>query len=44
MVYADKGKNKPTTVYDTDAIAGNYGHNVLRTLVRHCELNAIELI
>ena len=30
--------------YKTDTIANLHGHEVLRTTVRHCELNPIELI
>jgi hypothetical protein len=29
-------------VYRTDKIANLHGHEVIRTLVRHCELNPIE--
>jgi hypothetical protein len=40
-----KNKQKKTpVVYKTDKIANLHGHEVLRTLVRHCELNPIELI
>jgi hypothetical protein len=35
---------KPLSVYKTDKIANLLGHEVLRTPVRHCELNPIELI
>ena len=37
-------RNKPDPVFLTDRLAHQYGHHVLRTPVRHCELNAIELI
>jgi hypothetical protein len=36
-----KRKKKTTVVYITDKIANLYGHEVLRTPVRHCELNPI---
>jgi hypothetical protein len=32
---------KPLSVYKTDKIANLLGHEVLRTPVRHCELNPI---
>jgi hypothetical protein len=35
---------KTPVVYKTDKIANLHGHEVLRTPVRHCELNPIELI
>ena len=35
---------KPLSVFKTDKTANLRGHEVLRTLVRHCELNPIELI
>jgi transposase len=35
---------KPLSVFKTDQIANLHGHEVLRTPVRHCELNPIELI
>jgi hypothetical protein len=35
---------KPLSVFKTDKIANLHGHEVLRTPVRHCELNHIELI
>ena len=40
------GSTRPCSapIYKTDYIANHYGHDVLRTPVRHCELNAIELI
>ena len=37
-------QKKTPVVYKTDKIANLHGHEVLRTLVRHCELNPIELI
>ena len=37
-------RNKPTPVYVTDVLAKQHGHVVLRTPVRQCEFNAIELI
>ena len=37
-------RNKPKPVYRTDVIANEWGHEVLRTPVRQCELNPIELI
>ena len=39
-----KEKKKTPVVYKTDKIANLNGHEVLRTPVRHCELNQIELI
>ena len=41
--YIKKTPKKPV-VYKTDKIANLHGHEVLRTPVRHCELNPIELI
>ena len=35
---------KPLSVFKTDKIANLHGHEDLRTPVRHCELNHIELI
>ena len=35
---------KLVSVFKTDKIANLHGHEVLRTPVRHCELNPIELI
>jgi transposase len=35
---------KKPVVYKTDKIANLHGHEVIRTPVRHCELNPIELI
>jgi hypothetical protein len=41
----EKIKQKKTpVVYETDKIANLHGHEVLRTPVRHCELNPIELM
>ena len=37
-------KNKPNIHYKTDYLANKHGHIVLRTPVKHCELNAIGLI
>ena len=37
-------RNKPDIIYKTDEIAWQWGHTVLRTPVRQCELNPIELI
>ena len=43
--YIKKIKQKKTpVVYKTDTIDNLHGHEVLRTPVRHCELNPIELI
>ena len=39
-----KEKKKTPVVYKTDKIANLHGHEVIRTPVRHCELNPIELI
>ena len=39
-----KQQKKTPVVYKTDTIANLHGHEVLRTPVRHCELNPIELI
>jgi hypothetical protein len=43
LFLATKQKKTPV-VYETDNIANLHGHEVLRTPVRHCELNLIELI
>ena len=43
-LYAIIKRNKPDIVYQTDEIAWQWGHTVLRTPVRQCELNPIELI
>jgi hypothetical protein len=37
-------KQPSTVVYKTDKIANLHGHKVLRSPVRHCELNPRELI
>ena len=37
-------RNKPQIVYKTDELAWQWGHTVLRTPVRQCELNPIELV
>ena len=37
-------RHKPKPVYQTDVMANTWGHEVLRTPVRQCELNPIELI
>jgi hypothetical protein len=37
-------QKKNPVVYKTDTIANLHGHEVLRTPVRHYELNPIELI
>lgn len=37
-------RNKPEVIYKTDEIAWQSGHTVLRTPVRQCELNPIELV
>jgi hypothetical protein len=45
QVLYEKIKQKKTPViYKTDTIDNLHGHEVLRTLVRQCELNPIELI
>jgi transposase len=45
IVLYEKIKQKKTpVVYKTDKIAKLHGHEVIRTPVRHCELNKIELI
>ena len=43
IVWKSKTKKTPL-VYKTDKIANLHGHEVIRTPVRHCELNPIELI
>ena len=43
-LYEKKKKKKTPVVYKTDKIANLHVHEVLRTPVRHCELNPIELI
>ena len=37
-------RNKPEIIYKTDEIAWQWGHTVLRTPVRQCELNPIERV
>ena len=37
-------RHKPAIIYKSDEIAWKWGHTVLRTPVRQCELNPIELI
>ena len=37
-------RNKPPIIYKTDELAWQWGHTVLRTPVRQCELNPIELV
>ena len=37
-------RNKPPIIYKTDELAWQWGHTVLRTPVRLCELNPIELV
>ena len=44
MLYELIKQNKPPIRYQTDEIAENHGHAIVRTPVRHCELNVIELI
>jgi len=43
-IYQIVRQHKPKRKYVTDEIAMENGHFVLRTPIRHCELNAIELI
>jgi hypothetical protein len=44
VLYEKKQNKKNPVVYKTDKIANLHGHEVLRTPVRHSELNPIELI
>ena len=44
VLYEKIKQKKTPVVYKTDKIANLHGHKVLRTAVRHCELNPIELI
>jgi hypothetical protein len=44
VLYEKIKQKKNPVVYKTDNIANLHGHEVLRTPVRHCELNQIELI
>ena len=42
VLYEKMKQKKTSVVYKTDKIANLNGHEVLKTLVRHCELNPIE--
>ena len=44
VLYEKIKQKKTSVVYKTDKIANLHGHEVIRTPVRHCELNPIELI
>ncbi|KAK3094021.1 hypothetical protein FSP39_023056 [Pinctada imbricata] len=44
VLYEKIKRHKPQIVYQTDELAHQNGHVVLRTPVRHCELTPIELI
>ena len=44
VLYEKIKQKKTSVVYKTDKIANLHGHEILRTPVRHCELNPIELI
>jgi transposase len=44
VLYEKIKQKKTPVVYQTDKIDNLHGHEVLRTPVRHCELNPIELI
>jgi hypothetical protein len=44
VLYEKIKQKKTPVVYKTDTIGNLHGHEVLRTPVRHCELNPIELI
>jgi transposase len=44
VLYEEIKQKETPVVYKTDKIANLHGHEVLRTPVRHCELNPIELI
>ena len=44
VLYEKIKQKKTPVVYKTDKIANVHGDEVLRTPVRHCELNLIELI
>jgi transposase len=44
VLYEKIKQKKNPVVYKTDKIANLHGHKVIRTPVRHCELNPIELI
>ena len=41
VLYEKIKQKKTPVVYKTDKIANLHGHEVLRTPVRHCELNPI---
>jgi hypothetical protein len=41
VLYEKIKQKKTPVVYNTDQIANLHGHEVLRTPVRHCELNPI---
>jgi hypothetical protein len=42
VLYEKIKQKKTPVVYETDNIANLHGHEVLRTPVRHCELNLID--
>ena len=44
VLYEKIKQKKTPVVYKTDKIVNLHGHEVLRTTVRHCGLNPIELI
>ena len=44
VLYEKIKRKKTPVVYKSDNIANLHGHEVLRTPVRHCELNPIKLI
>ena len=44
VLYEKIKQEKTPVVYKTDKIADLHGHEVIRTSVRHCEINPIELI
>jgi hypothetical protein len=44
VLYEKIKQKKTPVVYKTDKISNLHGYEVLRTTVRHCELNPIELI
>ena len=44
VLYEKIKQKKTPVVYKTDKIANLHGHEVIRTPVRHCEFNQIELI
>jgi hypothetical protein len=43
VLYEKLKQKKSPVVYKTDKITNLHGHEVIRTPVRHCELNPIEL-